>query len=214
MAKVIAPLMSSEARGRLGGLVYNTWRGMSYAKAACAPSQPKSKKQLNIRAFGVRLARAWQGLTAAQRLGWQNYASLHLETDGMGTPKRMTGLNWFIRCNSRLLQQGLAISLTAPTVAAPASPLSFTSADGAGQSVLTFTSQPAGSQIWIQDDGPHSPGRKSLLTKAMFATTAPMTSGSYTLTGLGAGQHDLFARVVLASNGLASPWVTDDALIT
>jgi hypothetical protein len=214
MVKVLAPLHSAEARGRVGGLVYNTWRGMSYAKSQTAPSQPRSKKQLNIRAFGIRLARAWQGLTAAQRLSWNNYASLHLETDGMGSPKRLTGLNWYIRLNSRMLQMGLTPATSAPAIAAPPAPTGFAAADGAGQSVITFATQPAGTSLWIQDDGPHSPGRKSLLNKSVFATTIAMITATYTVTGLNAGTHDLFARCVFASNGLASPWVSDDCLIT
>lgn len=214
MAKVIAPLHSAEARGRVGGLVYNTWRGMSYTKAQSAPSQPKTKKQLNIRAFGIRLARGWQTLTAAQRLSWNNYASLHLESDGMGSPKRMTGLNWYVRLNSRMLQLGLTPAASAPTIAAPPSPGSFAAADGVGQSLLSFSTQPAGTVLWLQDDGPHSPGRKSLLNKSIFATTVGMATATFTLTGLNAGTHDIFARCCFSSNGLCSPWVTDDALVT
>lgn len=214
MVKVLGPLGASEARGRMGGIVYNTWRGMSYAKAQTAPSQPRTKKQLAIRSFGIRLARAWQGLTAAQRLSWNNYASLHLETDGMGSPKRLTGLNWYIRLNSRMLQMGLAIQVSAPAVAAPAGPGNFAAADGVGQSLLSFSTAVAGTSLWIQVDGPHSPGRKSLLNKSVFSTTVSMLTATYTLTGLNAGVCDIFARCVLASNGLTSPWVTDDALIT
>ena len=32
MAKVKNPLLSLEARGALNGMVYNTWRGISYVK--------------------------------------------------------------------------------------------------------------------------------------------------------------------------------------
>ena len=40
MAKVINPLLSVEARGRMGGIVYNTWHGISYAKAHYGTHKP------------------------------------------------------------------------------------------------------------------------------------------------------------------------------
>lgn len=59
MAKVTLPLMSAEARGKVGGLIYNTWRGNSTVKIKKAPAQPRTARQLLIRAFATTCSRAW-----------------------------------------------------------------------------------------------------------------------------------------------------------
>lgn len=214
MAKVTGPLHSSEARGRMGGLVYNTYRGTSTVKASCSPAQPRSTKQLRIRALGMSLSRGWQSLTAVQRTGWNSYAAAHTEVDGMGNPKRMTGANWYIRLNSRLLQLGLTTSPTAPTVVAPSTPATFSAATGSGSCVCTFTSISASDRLWIHDDGPHSVGRHAQLPRATFATAALGTTGTCNSGTLAVGNHDLFARVVSASTGLSSQWVSANVAIT
>jgi len=78
MAKVIGPLHSSEARGRMGGLVFNTWRGLNVVKQSTSPANPRTIAQLNIRAIAVGQARGWQGESAANQAAWDAYASTHV----------------------------------------------------------------------------------------------------------------------------------------
>lgn len=214
MAKVTGPLHSSEARGRVGGLVYNTYRGISTVKASSAPTQPRTSLQLRIRAIGVKLARLWQGLTTLNRTSWTTYATNHPETDSMGSPKRLTGLNMFTRLNSRLLQMNITTLTSAPSIAAPAPVLNFTAANGVGSSVLTFTSFGQGAQLWLHKSGPHSAGRQGSLLRASYATVVTATTGTFTLTGLTPGSWDLYARSVDILNGQASPWVSAPVVVT
>lgn len=206
MAKVTAPLHSSEARGRLGGICYNTWRGISTVKAQKAPCQPRTERQLFIRSIGVKLVRLWQNLTSAQRLTWNDYAPLHIETDGMGSPKRLSGLNWYTRLNSRLQQLSISPVSTAPATSAPGAPSSLVATGGSGQIGLAFTAMPTSLNFWIHDDGPHSPGRQGSFARAAFLTTFTTASTTATITGLAAGQHDLFVRAVSRTDGQASTW--------
>ena len=101
MAKVVGPLHASEARGKMGGLVFNSWRGFATVKAKHAPAQPRTQKQLLVRAICVICARAWQLLTT--QADWTTYANTHTLVDWTNTPKRLTGANWYVMLSTRVL---------------------------------------------------------------------------------------------------------------
>jgi hypothetical protein len=215
MAKCIGPLHSSEARGRMGGLVYNTWRGLNVVKATTAPCQPRSQKQLAVRATGVAVGRAWGAKTEASRADWNSYAAVHLETDGMGSPKRLSGMNWWLRLAARMTFFGLVPAAGPPAGAAPASPLLFSAANGAGSSVVTWTS-PGGTatlmEIYMQ--GPHSAGRAGKLANARYRVHLAAEGATVTITPLSAGVYSFWGRYATEADGQVSPWVTDDATVT
>lgn len=215
MAKVIGPLFSTEARGRVGGLVYNTWRGISYVKAQCAPAQPRTARQLAIRSFTIRLVRLWQSLPVLTMDAWNEYARTHLLTDGMGVGKRLTGCNWFVGLNLRLIDMGLTINTIPPPGVAPDPPLLFQAADGVNESVLTWTPT-AGAALTFQifKVGPHSPGVLGKIERAKFVVYNPGEDGTITIASLGPGTYDFFARAMHESNGQVSTWVRDIATVT
>ena len=65
MAIVNGPLMSVDASGKFGGsMVFSKWKGRNYARKLITPSNPKSAKQLGVRAMMGFLANAWKALTA------------------------------------------------------------------------------------------------------------------------------------------------------
>jgi len=215
MAKVIGPLHSSEARGRMGGLVFNTWRGLNVVKQSTSPANPRTVAQLNIRAIAVGQARGWQAETAANQAAWDAYAATHVETDGMGSPKRLSGMNWYVRLNSRMLFLGMAKVATPPAVPGPPSPIAFLAANGAGSSVVTWTS-PGGTsylmELYVQ--GPHSAGRKAKIEMAKYRVHLTAETATVTLSALAPGTWTVFGRLILEANGLASPWVEDPATVT
>lgn len=216
MAKLIGPLHSSEARGRMGGLVFNTWRGGATCKAKHAPAQPRTVKQLVARAFASQIARAWGAvLDAADRLTWNDYAVAHQDKDWTGTNVRLTGLNWFIRCASRLLQIGEAIIHTAPEVPAPDPPAAFAATGGAAQIVFTWTGPvTAGLFIEIWADGPHSAGRQGWLPKAQLKNRVTAADLTWTMSGLQAGTYSCWGRTIDDANGLVSTYVLGTATVT
>lgn len=215
MVKVLNPLNSTEARGRMGGLVYNTHRGMNFVKPQTAPAQPRSKKVLQIRAWMANLVRAWGALTADERLHWNNYAASHTETDGMGATKRLSGSNWFSRLNIRLLTYGAAIKTEPPSTPAPDAPNNFVAADGVLSSICTWTAT-AGTDksVDLFIFGPHSKGLSAKVQRAKWVTGISGESATGTLSGLIPGRYTVFARVMDEDNGLVSPWVSDTADIT
>jgi hypothetical protein len=215
MAKIKAPLFSTEARGRMGGLVYNTFRGISYVKAHTAPAQPRSQKVLQIRAWTIQLVRAWQALDAANIILWNQYAAAHPVLDTMNGTKRLTGANWFVLCNLQRLRMAAAPIATPPITAAPDAPVLFAAANGILQSVCTWTS-PGGTdktfEIWLF--GPHSLGLLPKIQKARYYSQTAAETGTATVTGLRPGRYTFWARVIDDDNGLTSTWVSDTADVT
>ena len=215
MAKVKAPLFSTEARGRVGGLVYNTFRGMSYVKAHTAPAQPRSQKVRQIRAWTIALVRAWQLLDAANIILWNQYAADHPVLDTMNGSKRLTGANWFVLTNLQRLRMVLAAVVTPPITAAPDAPAVFAAANGILQSILTWTATGGTDKtvdVWLF--GPHSAGLVAKRQRAKFRDMVSGETATMTIAGLRPGRYTFWARVIDEDNGLVSTWVSDTAEVT
>ncbi len=215
MAKLIGPLHSTEARGAVGGLIYNTWRGISYAKAFASPAQPRTERQLQIRALTTQLVRSWQGLTDAQRASWTDYAEAHPDIDWTGTAKRITGANWYIRCNLRLLDMGNSAIDSAPTTPAPDAVSDLVATGGENQISITWgpiTGTDKTVDIWLH--GPHTAGRMGKIQFARHNVYAPAETTPIVITGLEPGAYTVFARVIDETTGLASTWQSDVATVT
>lgn len=103
MAKVTGPLNSIEARGRVGALVYNTWRGLHTVKTHTDPATQYSDKQIAIRALGNYCTGLWQDLSDDLRREWDKYAIDHPDADWSGNDKRLSGYNMFLRLGVRSL---------------------------------------------------------------------------------------------------------------
>lgn len=216
MAKCLGPLHSSEARGRVGGLVFNTWRGGATCKAKHAPAQPRSSLQLAARAYASQLARMWgTTLDATDRKTWNDYAVAHQDKDWTGTNVRLSGLNWFIRCSSRLLAMGNTVVHTAPLVAAPDPIVSFQALDGV--LLLRMMWQAAAgtdltADFWLE--GPFSNGRLSKIQRAKHNCFHAAQTPDFNIAPLGAGHYTVYARIISEVNGLASTWLSDPGDVT
>jgi hypothetical protein len=215
MAKCMNPAFSSETRGRVGGIVYNTWRGARTVKVKTAPAQPRTARQLVIRAFCTTIARRWAILTAPQREGWTTYANAHPGSDWTGSPKRATGLNWFVQLSVRLLDMAKAVVDTAPITVAPPNVIALVCTGGSGQISCAFT--PAGgttTTIDLWTHGPRSAGVISTIVKAKHRLYAPGETSPAVIPTLPAGLYTVYARNVDEVTGLASQWVSATATVT
>lgn len=215
MAKITGPLHSVEARGRMGGLIYNSWRGISYAKAFAGPSQPRSERQLFIRAFVTQLVRDWQSITQLQRDDWNDYAAAHPEIDWTGNSRRLTGLNWFVRCNLRLIDLDQSPIDAAPDVAAPDPVSGFAAADGVDAIDYSWDAT-AGTNlsvdVWLY--GPHSPGEIGQLPKARHNLYAAGESAAATTDPADPGFYTVFYRTIDEDTGLDSTWQKDTVIVS
>lgn len=215
MAKVLDPLRSSEARGRIGGTIYNTSRGVKYVKSFTSPAQPRSARVLFIRAVCQKFTRGWQALDSAVRIAWNDYAALNPEIDWTGQPIRKSGLNWYVRCNVRLMDAGQAAAGDPPAEAAPDGLFNFAAANGVGESICTWSATAGtGFQVEVFRQGPISAGVQPKRERASFAARVIGESGTVTVTGLSPGTHAFFARVLSENTGLISTYVLDSAVVT
>lgn len=215
MAKLMNPLMSSEARGRVGGTVYNTWRGIRYAKQQTSPAQPRSALQLQIRAWMVYLVRLWQTIGSTKMGHWNDYAVAHPDVDWTNRSRRLTGLNWYCRCNTRLLLLAKPIIDEPPSIPAPNPLEAFAAANGVAQSILTWTATADwGDYVDINILGPISAGVSPKMERSRHQVFAQGPSATVTITDLSPGTYAFWGRVIYHDNGLASPWVLATALVT
>ena len=215
MAKVTNPLMSSEARGRVGGIVYNTWRGARTVKVKTAPAQPRTPRQLLMRAYCTTIARRWAVLTSLQRDGWVAYAAAHPSTDWTNSAKRLTGINWFVKLSTRLLDMAKTVVDTAPITNAPANVAALVCTGGSGQISCAFTVYAGTSttiDLWTH--GPRSAGVTSTLVKARHKLYGPGETTPQVITGLPAGLYTVYARALDEVTGLASQWVNATDTVT
>lgn len=217
MAKVINPLLSVEARGRMSGLVYNTWHGISYVKAHSGPNQPNTAAQLNARARLTTIGAEWRSLTQANRDAWSVYADAHPEADWTGNPLRLTGQNWYLRCNIQLNRVGVASVATPPAVAAPDPVTGWnTLQDGADLDAAWTTPNIGTYYLDIFTLGPVSTGVDPKIEHAIArALIVDNTAQDYTLVAAAAeGRWRAWVKVMNIVNGLTSTYVSDTTDIT
>ncbi len=96
MAKLVGPLMSFGARGKLGGsLVYSAWKGINTARQLVTPANPRSPAQVAQRDLLALIVAAWRSVDIAQavRTAWNKMAQL--------TGRPLSGFNLF---SSQLVQ--------------------------------------------------------------------------------------------------------------
>jgi len=212
MAKVLNPLLSVEARGKMEGLIYNTWHGISYVKAFSSPNQPNTEAQLLARSRMSSVAADWRSLTQAQRNTWATYADANPLSDWTGQPKRITAFNWYVRCNVQLERMGESAITDAPGVAAPNAVTGFVLADATGDITAAWTAPVTGLfQIELRILGPVSTGVDPKFEQAVFQEymEPDETTPYIVVTAAATGRWRAWARVCDESTGLTSGWLSD-----
>lgn len=101
--------------GSIAGSTSSRNRFGQYRRTRAIPTQPRTSKQVANRAlFGVQ-SLAWQGLTGAQRSAWAAWALTHPYVDPLGQSIVLTGHQFFIGVNVRLVNSGAAPVTDPPT---------------------------------------------------------------------------------------------------
>jgi len=217
MPKVKNPLFSQEARGGIGGLVYNTWRGINYVKTNTSPTGQGSAKRLAAQALLSLVAKLWRGITAGERLAWSAYATAHPVDSWTGPPIRLTGMNWFSKCNALLRLVGQSGVTAAPTIAAPDAPteLTLTYASQSVQASWATTSY-ASQSLMFSATKPQSAGITGKREQAAFAAyaTRDATQPVTILTAPAAGTITAFVKSVDWTTGLPSTEVSATVVST
>lgn len=213
------------ASGSVNGLVASHNRGGQYLRGKTIPTNPSSSFQVAVRDQMALLTSAWsQTLTALQRQGWQDYADAVEVTDALGEKRKLTGLNWYIACNTPRFLASLARVDAPPTVftlAALTNPgiTSFTASTRVLVATYTNTDGWAittGGALLFFISRPQSPGVNyfkgpyrflgSVAGNTATPPTSPFTSGAGPFsTGVG---NNVFiqARALNADGRISSPF--------
>ena len=212
MPKVKNPLFSQEARGGIGGLVYNTWRGINYVKTNTSPTGQGTELRLLAQSIMTTVSKLWRALTDGQRAAWAQYGTDHPVTDWTGSPKRLTGMNWFCKCNILLTKLGLTRVTAAPTTAAPSPPSGLALTYGTSAIWATWSTPATTSQAIMFNATPsQSAGIEGKLEMSAFASycSSSVTPPFPIIAGPTSGRITVFAKTVDAATGLPSPYVSD-----
>ncbi len=212
MPKVKNPLMSQEARGGIGGFVYNTWRGISYVKTNTSPTGQGTALRLLAQSLMTSVSKLWKGLTDAQRAAWSQFGTDHPVTDWTGSPKRLTGMNWFCKCNILLKKIGQPTVSAAPTIAAPSPPTGLNLTYGTNAVWASWTGPLYSTQSIMFNATPsQSAGIEGKLEQSSYASycTCSTSNPVAIVSTPPAGRVTVFAKVIDHATGLPSPYISD-----
>ena len=210
MAKVTGPLNSSAARGRVGNLVYNTWRGIHTVKTSATPTTQYSNDQIALRTLTAAATLAWQAASDAQRVKWNVYAADHPDSDWTGNAKRLSGYNWFVRLNVRaqLVGQSIQNEPPPPTILAILEDFHLEWAD---TDIIACRWTPVPWPPWVYTwvefyfVDAHSAGRTPNLPEADRKGYEGADYGIWLRHTMPPGNYTAFARIIVR-RGLVGPW--------
>lgn len=203
MAKVIYSALITRIRGSLNGSTFASWKGIEVLKDRIfRPRSLYNKAQQSIRNIMSYLSGNWYAFDANVKIMWNTYASLLTE--------RMSGINAYIKFNSRLIFYGdplVAIAQPPPTPDTPDMLQALVYSATATTSKFVWTAPSAASLYVILDrcfmvgldDGSHP--RWSYFKKAL-STTKLLED----LHGLTAGTVIRYRLRVIDLFGRVSPW--------
>jgi len=144
MALVTFGGIVSEARGKLGSVVYSRNRYSAYARNKTIPHNAKTPPQVTVRANFSTVAKTWSGtLTAPQRTAWNEYADLIHASNVLGQRKHYTGFAAFCQAYMFNLAEGNIVIPSTPAFPTATQPTSFAiTAASVAAATLTVTWTP------------------------------------------------------------------------
>jgi len=211
MAKVTQPLGSIEARGSVGGLVYQPWRGIQTVRARVGPASQASEKRAAIRALLASVAAEWRALSDQQRENWTQYALLHLDPYWTGEDIRLPGFHRFCRM-AFLAQWSGSPPFTDPPIEVERNQIeNLALVDFGGYLLVTwdYDQSPGGLMpqvdLWAAID--HSPGKQCTLKDARHIAFSDADSLSWPSPWPSVGTYTCFARPIWTT-GQTNPWIS------
>ncbi len=151
MAKILLGPMVGAASGSIGATTFSHNRYGTYTRRRAIPVKSTTTPATNAKARFTTRSQAWQGLTAAERLAWKEWALDHPITDTLGQQQTLQPNAAYIRLNARLEALGLSPITDPPIAAPPVGLLTLTqTADiGTGTFDLAFTTSPLGATEYL-----------------------------------------------------------------
>lgn len=149
--------------GSIAGVTYSHNKGGAYIRNRSIPTNPSSSAQLQRRADLATVSTEWQGLTAAQRTAWGEWARQNPIVNALGDSILKSGHQAYVGLNSRMLLLSGSTVATPPVTARPDGFLTLVQDGdiGTGDVDLTFTAALAsGNQVELWGAVTNSAGIK------------------------------------------------------
>jgi len=149
MAKIQLGNMAQNVSGSIGGTTFGRNKGGAYARQKSSPVQPRTERQLEVRANLSVVSQAWRNLTAALRADWETWALNHPVLDVFGQSLKLSGMSAFCKIAADCLNIGLDQPTAPPpdpTEVIPA-PISAVATADDQTAVVTFDGNPAAADI-------------------------------------------------------------------
>lgn len=87
-----------------------------YVRQRAIPTQPRTARQVAVRATLTALSAAWRGLTSGQLAAWQAFGQSFTVVNSLGTAIHLTGLQCYIKVNAVLTACGVSTIDTPPAL--------------------------------------------------------------------------------------------------
>jgi hypothetical protein len=166
MALITHGIGIADLSGSIGGTTFARNRYGAYARARVKPKNPKSVRQLLIRAGMGSMKSLWSALTQPQRQAWDTYGDNVTMINRLGNAVKLSGWNHFVRVNQARVGAGIATNVTAPTLysLAETDPSIVASADASEQLLSTAFNNAlpwaieAGGYLIVSMSKPQDPG--------------------------------------------------------
>jgi len=122
--------------GSIAGITASHNAGGQYFRSRSIPVNPTTARQSAVRGAMSTLAVRWATvLTQLQRDAWEVYALAIPSSNALGDAHQLTGLNWYVACNTPRIQAGIIL----PTVYIDNAPTIFTRADLTPPTIVSAT---------------------------------------------------------------------------
>lgn len=175
-----------DGRNKIGGQVASKNRHGAYMRNKVTPVNGRTSFQVNVRARLASFASGWRGLTAGQRLAWNNAVSDYKKTDIFGDIQNPSGFNLYVKLNSNLVNIGIAAIFAPPL---PVNVSVFTSATltaAAGAQTMSLAVlpaiQPTSETIIVRATPGLSAGKSFVKSEfRQISTFTTATAGAYDL---------------------------------
>lgn len=212
MAKVTGPLHSTEARGKVDALQYNTWRGLHVVKSIGQPQTQYSDPQKAARAVTAALAPAWEGLNEWTRDLWRVCAELYRQPDWTGSDRPLHAQAAFIKCNYHRLAYQFTYNDRPALLHEYRTLGGLTATPSPGEVAVEWNQSQWGepSDLFVHGtiQGPYSIGRRPDITHRRFWAYCNFGEGLLNPGPLADGHYTVWLRTFSFSNDFYTPWET------
>jgi len=123
MARIVLGPIVTDARNKLGSVVFSRVRSGPFTRNWLKPRQPKTIYQQNVKTVYATLINYWSNLlTPANRAAWQQLANLTRWPSKMGNTWTPTPQQLFVKLNALAIEAGGSVLTTPGPTVNPATP--------------------------------------------------------------------------------------------